>query len=123
MKDKRYIQLEKAHKYLEYLSSGFDPVTGYECKKEDVINKPMVSNCLKFVRDILLEEIIRYGSSDKKERQHIPFYELNSYISSFQYSKSPLSLEHIIYNINTLIDEDKYNILKLEDLINFLLAE
>ena len=116
--------IKNAKKYIEQLANGIDPITGKEVPEYDVINNVKISRCLFFVSKIL-EETIESGT--RTETKKYPSQKEKFFISqedidaSFEFSKKAVSGSEITERINSIIDTDSMQKLKLKSINKWLL--
>jgi len=122
-------KIKKAKEYIEQLANGINPLDGMEIPENEGVNNVKISRCLFFVSGLLEESINcektkNYG---EKEQKINPSQKRRFYISqeelcaSFDFSEREISGSEIVNRINSLIDTDIMQKLKLKTINNWLL--
>ena len=122
-------KIKKAKEYIEQLANGINPLNGTEIPEDEVVNDVKISRCLFFVSG-LLEELInceKTRNCSAKGQKINPSQKRKFYISqeelcvSFDFSEREISGSEIVNRINSLIDTDIMQKLKLKTINSWLL--
>lgn len=117
--------LMRAKTYIDSLANGIDPLFGQPVKDDDIVNNARISRCLFYVSGVL-QKVIDNGGEVQKEKlkrsEREPFSLTDEQIRSLQPQSSAVSSSKIVSAINSLIDDNVMNKLKVTTLNNWLVS-
>ncbi len=112
--DNNLEMLTRAKTYLEQLANGVDPLSGASLPDDTVLNNVRISRCFFFVADVLQLVIENGGEVKRAVRQSLsPFTISEEEKARIELSDEPLMISKLCDRINSQIDTEKFNKLKV----------
>ena len=120
-------ELEKigyAKMYMDKLAEGIDPVSGEVLPEDTVLNNVHLTRCFYFTSDILRRVIENEGVGARKSRKKdvLPPFTLSDDLrKQIEITVTPAMISHIAARINSLIDENSMQKLKVTAFTTWLM--
>ncbi len=90
--------LEKAKLYIEKLSKGINPLTGYRVLSGDIVKNERISRCLAYVSEVFSDVLVAKIEAENSKNISLE----NSHEIKFEYSAKNLTLSQLSGRINDL---------------------
>lgn len=112
-------KLQRAKKYIDYLSRGFNPLDGSRIKNDDVVRNERISRCLMYVSEVLGEVIDKglgkereftYKKPERVKKEE--FYLSEDERKAFILSDKPLTSSEIAIGLSSIRDRERYRDIK-----------
>ncbi len=118
--------MKRAKMYIDKLSNGINPLDNTNVSEDDIINNVRISRCFFYISNILRQVIENNGciskTSGQKEYKN-PFAIPADLSDKYIYSDIPITITEITNRINSLIDLNTTEKLKVRSITNWLVEE
>jgi len=117
-------KLKRAQMYMDQLAEGIDPIDGAALPEDTILNNVRLSRCFFYVSDILRQVIENGGvvGGKKPKKVLLPFALPNELRDSIEITSSPVMIKHFTDKINSFIDQDVMQKLKVTAVTAWLLS-
>ena len=119
-------KLLHAKDYMDKLSNGIDPTSDKVLTREALLNNITLSRCFFFVSDILRQVIENDGYVGRRVRSNVkllPFMLSEEARKQIEVTEAPTMIKQFTDRINSLIDVDAMQKLKVTALTGWLVKE
>ena len=117
--------MKRAKQYIDALANGCDPLSGKPVREDDVVNQVRISRCLFYVSGVL-QKVIDNGGEIKKvklpQSKKALFSITAEQVSQIHPYLSEMSATRVVAILNSLIDTDKMQKLRMTDITGWLLS-
>ena len=115
--------MQRAKQYIDALANGFDPLSGKPVPEGDTVNQVRISRCLFYVSGVLQKVIDNGGEVQKTPRsQKAPLSLTAEQLAQLKPHTSRLSASKVTAAVNSLIDTEKMQRLKVTVLVRWLVS-
>jgi len=119
-------KLLHAKDYMDRLSNGIDPTNDDVLTRDSLVNNVNLSRCFFFVSDILRQVIENDGYVGRRVRSNVkllPFVMSDEDRKKIEVTEAPTMVKHFTDRINSLIDINTMQKLKLTAVTGWLVKE
>ncbi|MBQ6040128.1 MAG: hypothetical protein IJL32_05055 [Oscillospiraceae bacterium] len=117
--------MQRAKQYIDALANGFDPLSGKPVPEGDTVNQVRISRCLFYVSGVLQKVIDNGGEVQKKKTprsKKAPLSLTAEQLAQLKPHTSRLSASKVTAAVNSLIDTEKMQRLKVTVLVRWLVS-